>query len=217
MHAGQRTFVAPGKKGYTILWATPEAEWAAGEESFRQITSGFRPAAPPEPTPSASRAATPSTAPTTARPPSALSPTPTPKQSSPGVPDVPGTQLVGRASARCVDVADPDSPDPVALRIWDCGASRARDQTWTFQPDGSITLLGRCMDVLNASDVDGATIQLTTCNTTPAQKFILDGEQHLVNASSGKCVGVAESGTENGALLQQFTCGSASDQAWSKE
>ncbi|RKR91941.1 serine/threonine protein kinase [Micromonospora pisi] len=195
-HVRQRTFVTAKQRGYTIAWSTPESLWASNERDFQRITAGFRPAPAPGTTPQTrpSRSATPS-----------------------AIPDLPGDQITGRASGRCLDVANPDSPDPVRLRIWDCGASRTRNQSWTFAPDGSIRLLDRCMDVLAASSDDGAAIQLTTCNTTPAQRFTFNADQQLVNASSGKCLDVVATGTSNGALVEQSTCDtSVPSQRWSR-
>ncbi|WP_417323598.1 protein kinase domain-containing protein [Dactylosporangium cerinum] len=203
IHVRQRTFVTAKQKGYTIAWSAPESAWAASADAFRRITDGFRPA----PNPSAAgtqRSATP--------PPGATSPA---KPSTAA--GMPGFQLIGKASGRCLDVANPDSPDPVRLQIWDCSAGRARNQRWTFFPDGSIRLLGRCMDVLGASSDNGAAIQLTTCNGTPAQHFTLNSEQQLVNAHSRLCLDVTSTGTQNGALIQQFTCNNGADnQKWTR-
>ncbi|MDG4757545.1 ricin-type beta-trefoil lectin domain protein [Micromonospora sp. WMMD710] len=147
MHARQRTFTTAKRKGYTIVWSTPEAAWDA--DAFQDITSGFRPA-------SAAGGVTPS-----ARPDPSVSPTP-------GAPPVrSGSRLVGMASNRCLDITAPDSPDPVRPRLFDCRDDRARNQLWTMRPDGSVQLGGRCLDVLGASSDAGAAIQLTTCNTTP--------------------------------------------------
>ncbi|MFI6763078.1 ricin-type beta-trefoil lectin domain protein [Micromonospora sp. NPDC050417] len=197
-HVRQRTFVTAKQRGYTIAWSTPESLWASNERDFQRITAGFRPAPAPGTTsptrPSVSSSATPS-----------------------ATPNLPGDQIRGKASGRCLDVANPDSPDPVRLRIWDCGASRTRNQSWTFAPDGSIRLLDRCMDVLAASSDDGAAIQLTTCNTTPAQRFTFNANQQLVNGSSGKCLDVVATGTSNGALVQQSTCDTGvPSQRWSR-
>ncbi|WP_433358526.1 protein kinase domain-containing protein [Micromonospora saelicesensis] len=193
MHARQRTFTTAKRKGYSIAWLTPEATWAAGVKAFREVTAGFRPgSAPGDATPSA-------------RPDLSVSPTP----SAPAARS--GHRLVGVASNRCLDIAAPDSPDPVRLQLADCRDDRARNQLWTMKPDGIVQLGGRCLDVLGASSDAGAAIQLTTCNTTPAQRFTLDGDQHLVNAHSGMCLGAVGQSTASGALIEQRSCGAGTD------
>ncbi|WP_332367492.1 serine/threonine protein kinase [Micromonospora sp. WMMC250] len=190
MHARQRTFTTAKRQGYSIAWLTPEADWAAGAGAFREVIAGFRPA-------SAADGTTPS-----ARPDLSTSPTP-----SAPPPARSGYRLVGVASNRCLDIATPDSPDPVRLQLSDCRDDRARNQVWTMRSDGSVQLGGRCLDVLGASSDAGAAIQLTTCNTTPAQQFALNAERHLVNAHSGLCLGAVGQSTANGALIEQRSCG----------
>ncbi|WP_433134443.1 serine/threonine protein kinase [Micromonospora sp. CA-240977] len=197
MHARQRTFRTADRKGYSLTWFTPEATW--GVDEFRQVTSGFRPA-------SAMVGATP-----TGRPPTGGSPTP----SAP--PARSGYRLVGVASSRCLDVATPQSPDPVRLRLWDCRDDRAANQLWATRPDGSVQLGGRCLDVLGASSDVGAAIQLTTCNTTPAQQFTLTADRHLVNAHSGLCLGAVDQSTADGALIEQRGCDAGTnDLRWTR-
>ncbi|WP_407952003.1 serine/threonine protein kinase [Plantactinospora sonchi] len=204
VHVHQRTFVTGKRKGYTVVWSVPESQWAANEDAFRKVVDGFRPAAEPDD-------ADPSPNGTKPNPPVPTTPPGKPGGSS----GVSGYQLVSLASNRCLDVASPDSPDPVRLRIWDCGDARNRNQRWTFQADGSIRLGGRCVDVLGASSDEGAPIQLTTCNNTPAQKFTLNGQRQLVNAHSGMCLDALDEGTANGTPIQQWTCYSTADnQKW---
>ncbi|MEO3742784.1 ricin-type beta-trefoil lectin domain protein [Plantactinospora sp. B5E13] len=205
VHVRQRTFVTGKQQGYTIVWSTPESSWSTSEGAFRKVVDGFRPAAGVDGGPGDS-SAPPTTAP--------ADPPPVKPSNSPRVS---GYQLVGVASNRCLDVANPDSVDPVWLRLWDCGDGRARNQRWTFQSDGSIRLGGRCMDVLAASASNGATIQLTTCNNTPAQKFTLNSQRQLVNAHSGMCLDALDEGSANGTPIQQWTCNNgALHQKWTR-
>ncbi|MEU8284974.1 serine/threonine protein kinase [Micromonospora sp. NPDC048905] len=197
MHARQRTFRTADRKGYSLAWFTPETAW--GVDAFRKVTSGFRPA-------SAGVGSTP-----TGTPPSSGSPTPSTS------PARSGYRLVGTASKRCLDIATPQSPDPVRLRLWDCRDDRAANQLWTTGPDGSVRLGGRCLDVLGASSDAGAAIQLTTCNTTPAQRFTLDADRHLVNAHSQLCLGAVDQSTADGALVEQRGCGAGTnDLRWTR-
>ncbi|SIM80076.1 Serine/threonine protein kinase [Micromonospora cremea] len=199
MHARQRTFTTGKRKGYSIVWSTPDAAWAAGVEAFREVTGGFRPASAPAGTAASAKPnSTPSVAPSAA-------------------PRTSGHRLVGAASDRCLDVTAPESPDPVRVRLWDCRDDRARNQLWTMRADGSVQLGGRCLDVVNASSDDGAPIQLTTCNTTPAQQFTLNEQRQLVNAHSGMCLGGVDLATASGALIEQRTCDAAAEQQkWSR-
>ncbi|MEU8179211.1 serine/threonine protein kinase [Micromonospora sp. NPDC049044] len=197
MHVRQRTFRTADRKGYSLAWFAPEAAW--GVDDFRHVTSGFRPA-------SAAVGSTPG-----GRPPAGGSPTP----STP--PARTGYRFVGAASDRCLDIATPQSPDPVRVRLWDCRDDRAANQLWTTRPDGSVQLGGRCLDVLGASSDAGAAIQLTTCNTTPAQQFTLTADGHLVNAHSGLCLGAADQSAAAGALIEQRDCGTATnDLRWTR-
>ncbi|MEV4766528.1 RICIN domain-containing protein [Micromonospora chokoriensis] len=140
-----------------------------------------------------------------------------PTSSAPPPPARSGYRLVGVASSRCLDIAAPDSPDPVRLQLSDCRDDRARNQVWTMRSDGSVQLGGRCLDVLGASSDAGAAIQLTTCNTTPAQQFALNADRHLVNAHSGLCLGAVGQSTANGALIEQRSCGvGASHLQWTR-
>ncbi|MGW3787319.1 serine/threonine protein kinase [Micromonospora chokoriensis] len=201
MHARQRTFTTAKRQGYSVAWLTPEADWAAGADAFREITAGFRPA-------SAADGTTPSAKP---------DPSTSPTSSAPPPPARSGYRLVGVASNRCLDIAAPDSPDPVRLQLSDCRDDRARNQVWTMRSDGSVQLGGRCLDVLGASSDAGAAIQLTTCNTTPAQQFALNADRHLVNAHSGLCLGAVGQSTANGALIEQRSCGvGASHLQWTR-
>ncbi|MFF0155862.1 RICIN domain-containing protein [Micromonospora sp. NPDC005203] len=160
---------------------------------LQEVTAGFRPV-------SASGDATPWT-----RPDLSVSPTP----SAPAARS--GHRLVGAAGNRCLDIAAPDSSDPVRLQLADCRDDRTRNQLWTMKPDGSVQLGGRCLDVLGASSDAGAAIQLTTCTTTPAQRFTLDGNQHLVNAHGGMCLGAVGQSTASGALIEQRSCGAGTN------
>ncbi|SBV26976.1 Serine/threonine protein kinase [Micromonospora krabiensis] len=200
LHVRQRVFTTSTQQSYRIVWTTPDADWPANADAFQRVTAGFRPAAPP-----ASGGLATLTPGGTGAPKSSMTPTRS------------GYQLVGAASGRCLDISDPASPDPVALRIWDCRDDRGRNQLWTFGSDRSVRLGGRCLDVLNASSDEGAAIQLTTCNTTPAQQFTLNDRRQLVNAHSGMCLAVVGAGTANGASIEQRACASgAPHQQWSR-
>ncbi|MFK3982747.1 ricin-type beta-trefoil lectin domain protein [Micromonospora sp. NPDC050397] len=201
VHVRQRTFVTARQRGYSILWAAPESGGTADAQAFERVVAGFRPASAPGASGTPER--------------------PTPSSNVPVMPSTPAGppryQLVGTASGRCLDVANPDSPDPVRLRIWDCGAAGVRSQSWTFESDGSISLLGRCMDVLGASSDNGAAVQLTTCNNTPAQHFRLNDKQQLVNEHSGRCLDVTGLSNANGALIQQYACHDTTpNQKWTR-
>ncbi|MFK4083715.1 RICIN domain-containing protein [Kribbella sp. NPDC020789] len=118
-------------------------------------------------------------------------------------------------SKRCIDVKDAGDGvgrDGTPLIAWECTGNA--NQSWAFQPDGTIRSLNLCMDVANAQSADGTRIQVANCNGGWAQKFQLNDKRELVNPDTGKCV-TAESG-DKGAGLVLRSCIGAPVQKWHK-
>ncbi|GAB3939861.1 hypothetical protein GCM10029976_056790 [Kribbella albertanoniae] len=118
-------------------------------------------------------------------------------------------------SQRCIDIKDAGDGvgrDGAPLIAWECTGNA--NQSWGFQPDGTIRSLGLCMDVANAQSTDGTRIQVANCNGGWAQKFQLNDKRELVNPNTHKCV-TAESGNK-GADLVLRSCTGAPVQKWHK-
>ncbi|MFJ4617643.1 ricin-type beta-trefoil lectin domain protein [Streptomyces sp. NPDC088812] len=131
---------------------------------------------------------------------------------------VPGTQIIGQASDRCIDVTDSQDGvgrDGTPLQIYDCAGTA--NQKWDFRGDGTVRSLGMCMDVAWGSSEDGAVIQLARCSGNPAQQFVLSQAGDLVNPQADKCVDVKDNGTGNNAKLQLWTCAGTANQKWRVE
>ncbi|WP_405063537.1 RICIN domain-containing protein [Kribbella sp. NBC_01505] len=134
-------------------------------------------------------------------------------------PQAPGAQqpvtLKSDSSNRCIDVKDAGDGvgrDGTPLIAWDCTGNA--NQSWGFQPDGSIRSMGLCMDLANAQSADGTRVQLANCNGGWAQKFQLTKERELINPNTHKCV-TAASG-DNGAGLVLRSCTGAPVQKWKR-
>ncbi len=118
-------------------------------------------------------------------------------------------------SSRCIDVKDAGDGvgrDGTPLIAWECTGNA--NQSWAFQPDGTIRSLNLCMDLANAQSADGTRIQVANCNGGWAQQFQLNDKRELVNPTRHKCV-TAESG-DKGAGLVLRSCTGAPVQKWHK-
>ncbi|TDD47123.1 hypothetical protein E1263_35220 [Kribbella antibiotica] len=122
-------------------------------------------------------------------------------------------KLMSDDTNRCVDVKDAGDGvgrDGTPLIAWECTGNA--NQSWSFQPDGSIRSMGLCMDLANAQSADGTQIQLANCNNGWAQKFQLTDKRELMNPNTHKCV-TAGSG-DKGASLILRSCTGAPVQKW---
>jgi hypothetical protein len=122
-------------------------------------------------------------------------------------------KLMSDSSNRCIDVknaGDGVGRDGTPLIAWDCTGNA--NQSWIFQPDGSVRSMGLCMDLANAQSTDGTQVQLANCNGGWAQKFQLTDKRELMNPNTQKCV-TAGSG-DNGAGLILRPCANAKVQTW---
>jgi hypothetical protein len=126
---------------------------------------------------------------------------------------VPGVELIGTGSGRCIDVTN-SGGDGTRLQIRDCAG--AANQKWVFQSDGTIRSLGLCMDLAWGNTADGTAIQVANCSGNRAQLFYLSTAGDLVSALADKCVDVTDNGTANGTKLQLWTCAGTANQKWRK-
>lgn len=97
-------------------------------------------------------------------------------------------------------------------------AGAKNGQTWTYNPNNTITSNGQCLDVKNSGKSNGTQIDVYKCNNTGAQQFTWDwaGDHYrLKNPMSGRCLDVPNGGsTQDGIGLQIWDCGTAAGQKW---
>jgi hypothetical protein len=122
-----------------------------------------------------------------------------------------GGRVLG-ANGKCMDVnGDDNGGNSSPVQLWDCQANAA-DQSWSHNPNGSLSTLGRCLDVVGNGTAQGAKLELWDCNGVGGQKWIQQGDGSLRNPQSGRCLDSPDSGAVNGTRLQLFDCdGSAAE------
>ncbi len=121
-------------------------------------------------------------------------------------------QIVGQASAKCVDIAGGATANGTAIQLYTCNGTTA--QRWTIGTDGTIRGLGKCMDISGGSTANGALVQLWDCNGTGAQVWQPQANGNLRNPQSAKCLDAKDLGTANGTRLQIWSCAASGNQIW---
>jgi hypothetical protein len=100
------------------------------------------------------------------------------------------------------------------IQIYTCNGFPS--QNWTFQPNGTITIVpGHCLDVTGAGTANGTLIDLYSCNNGGAQQWQILSDGAIMNPESGKCLDDPSGSTTNGTQLQIYTCNGTLPQSWS--
>lgn len=93
-----------------------------------------------------------------------------------------GTIVSNLPSHLCVDDTGASSNNGNPIQMQTCNGNPG-GQSWTFQPNGTITINGKCMDITNANYANGTPIQLMQCNGNAAQQWHYDSEGIISNPS----------------------------------
>ncbi|WP_369185832.1 ricin-type beta-trefoil lectin domain protein [Streptomyces sp. Y1] len=115
-------------------------------------------------------------------------------------------------TSKCIDDNFGRSTPGTAVQLWDCNTGIG--QQWTFQPDGTLRILGGCLDATQAGTVNGTLLQLWTCNNGPNQVFLPRADGTIFNPYSGRCVDVPFGNTTNGTRLELWDCNGGPSQKW---
>ncbi|MEU5155394.1 ricin-type beta-trefoil lectin domain protein [Glycomyces sp. NPDC021274] len=132
------------------------------------------------------------------------------------------TDIVGRASGKCVDVVTGSTADGAEIIQYDCHGGA--NQQWYLQSAGSgyVQIIskasGKCLDVASASTANNARVLQYTCNGGTNQQWQLrtvsGGYVEIVARHSGKCLDVVSASTANSARIQQYDCYGGTNQHW---
>jgi hypothetical protein len=129
-------------------------------------------------------------------------------------------QLVGTASARCIDELMSSTVDGAPLFIFNC--TGGSNQLFRFVDAGagasSVVNVnsGKCLDF--ASATLGAPLTQRTCTGAANQAFIRRADAgtafNFVNVGSGLCIDVTNANNGDGSAIQQWSCNGGSNQSW---
>jgi hypothetical protein len=101
------------------------------------------------------------------------------------------------------------------IQLWSCNGFES--QTWSFQPNGTITLThapGHCLDVTSSGTANGTLVDLYTCNNTGAQQWQVESNGALMNPESSKCLDDPSGDTTNGTQLIIYNCSGPPTETW---
>ncbi|WP_084728713.1 RICIN domain-containing protein [Streptacidiphilus neutrinimicus] len=113
----------------------------------------------------------------------------------------------------CLDDANSGTGNGNAVALWSCDGGA--NQAFTWNGDGSVTVLGKCLDITGGSDANGAATELYDCNGSAAQKFAAQPDGTLYSAKSGKCLAVTSGTPAAGAVVGLEPCNpSSTSQVW---
>jgi hypothetical protein len=132
------------------------------------------------------------------------------------------TDIVGRASGKCVDVVSGSTADGAEIIQYDCHGGI--NQQWRLQDAGGgyVQIIsqasGKCLDIASASTANNARAIQWTCNGGTNQQWqvrtVTGGYVEIVARHSGKCLDVVSGSTANSARLQQYDCYGGTNQHW---
>lgn len=133
------------------------------------------------------------------------------------------TEIVSRASGKCIDVVSGSTDDGAEIIQYDCHGGL--NQRWQLQDagDGYVQIVsqssGKCVDVADESTANGGGIIQWPCNGQSNQEWELrdagSGYVQIVSRHSGKCIDVPDGSADNSVRLQQYDCHSGHQQQWS--
>lgn len=127
---------------------------------------------------------------------------------------VPGRQIVGGQSGRCVDVPNSSTTNGTQVQIWDCNG--ATNQRWTQTASRQLQVYGsKCLDANNQGTTNGTTVIIWDCNGGTNQQWTVNVNGTITGVQSGLCLDANGAGTANGTRLILWSCNGQQNQQWS--
>ncbi|HET9140834.1 ricin-type beta-trefoil lectin domain protein [Actinophytocola sp.] len=126
-----------------------------------------------------------------------------------------GVQLVGAASARCVDVNDNAIGNGTPAQLWDC--TGGDNQTWAATSRDELVVYGnKCLDANNNGSTPGTAVIVWDCNGQANQRWTRNANGTIIGVQSGLCLDASNAGTGNGTRLILWTCTGGANQRWNQ-
>ncbi|MEY9936439.1 discoidin domain-containing protein [Streptacidiphilus sp. MAP5-3] len=112
---------------------------------------------------------------------------------------------------RCLDATA--TGNSTAVQLQSCNGSA--EQAWTWNGDGTVSVLGKCLRTSGGSAATGTPVELASCDAgTPGQHFAHLPDGTIYSSPSGKCLAV-QGTVANGAGVGLASCDPAqADQEW---
>jgi glucose/arabinose dehydrogenase len=124
-----------------------------------------------------------------------------------------GSQVVGVASGRCLDVIANNNADHAGVNIYDCNGQP--NQAWTVTAAGELRVFdNKCLDVVGQRTTSPAAAQIYTCHGGANQRWVVNADRSIVGLQSGLCLDVTGEGTANSIVVGLYTCTGHSNQKW---
>ncbi|WP_340374207.1 ricin-type beta-trefoil lectin domain protein [Streptomyces sp. SS7] len=125
-----------------------------------------------------------------------------------------GTQVVGKASSRCLDVYNNTVTNGTQAEIWDCNGGQ--NQSWTYTSRKELVVYGnKCLDAYNQGTGNGTKVVIWDCNGQNNQKWNVNGDGTITNVHANLCLDVNGAATANRSVLVLWSCSGATNQGWS--
>lgn len=123
-----------------------------------------------------------------------------------------GTQVVGKASSRCLDVYDNTVTNGTQGEIWDCNGGR--NQSWTYTSRKELVVYGtKCLDAYNQGTTNGTKVVIWDCDGQNNQKWNVNGDGTITDVHAGLCLDVNGAATANRSVLVLWSCSGATNQS----
>jgi hypothetical protein len=127
----------------------------------------------------------------------------------------PGTQIVGVASGRCLDVPNATTTNGTQTQLWDCSGNA--NQSWTYTSGKQLMVYGtKCLDANGQGTGNGTTAIIWDCNGQPNQQWNLNANGTITGVQSGLCLDASGSGTANGTKIHLWACHGGTNQQWTR-
>ncbi|OUD04649.1 ricin-type beta-trefoil lectin domain protein [Streptomyces swartbergensis] len=122
-------------------------------------------------------------------------------------------QIVGAASARCLDVPNSSQTNGTQLQLWDCLDQTS--QKWARTDAGELRVYGnKCLDAEASGTSAGTRAIIWDCHGGQNQRWNVNANGTITSARSGLCLDANNAGTANGTQAILWTCNGGSNQRW---
>jgi hypothetical protein len=127
-------------------------------------------------------------------------------------PSLPGRQIVGAQSGRCVDVPNGSTTNGTQVQLWDCNGQSS--QSWTYTSGKQLTSGGKCLDASGRGTTNGTTAVVWDCNGQSNQQWNVNSNGTITGVHSNLCLDASGRGTVNGTKLLLWSCSGQANQQW---
>ncbi|MEU5157073.1 PHB depolymerase family esterase [Glycomyces sp. NPDC021274] len=124
-----------------------------------------------------------------------------------------GSQIVGAASGRCLDVPNSSTVNGTQAQLWDC--SGWSNQSWTRTSSGELRVYGnKCLDAEANGTTAGTKAIIWDCNGGTNQRWNVNANGTITNLRNGLCLDANNAATANGTPIILWTCNGGANQRW---